>query len=45
LFGKVIAQALQSGEGESYAIKAMIRKMWVIFIIKKFIITYGKDPD
>jgi hypothetical protein len=27
LFGKVIAQALQSGEGESYAIKAMIRKM------------------
>ena len=27
LFGKVIAQALESGVGESYAIKAMIRKM------------------
>ena len=27
LFGKVIAQALESGNGESYAIKAMIRKM------------------
>jgi hypothetical protein len=27
LFGKVIAQALESGSGESYAIKAMIRKM------------------
>ena len=27
LFGKVIAQALESGIGESYAIKAMIRKM------------------
>ena len=27
LFGKVIAQALESGVGESYTIKAMIRKM------------------
>jgi hypothetical protein len=27
LFGKVIAQALESGEGDSYTIKAMIRKM------------------
>jgi hypothetical protein len=27
LFGKVIAQALQSGDGDSYLIKAMIRKM------------------
>ena len=27
LFGKVIAQALEAGEGESYIIKAMIRKM------------------
>ncbi len=27
LFGKVIAQALESGSGESYTIKAMIRKM------------------
>jgi hypothetical protein len=27
LFGKVIAQALESGNGESYIIKAMIRKM------------------
>jgi hypothetical protein len=26
LFGKVIAQALESGEGDSYTIKAMIRK-------------------
>ena len=27
LFGKVIAQALESGLGDSYVIKAMIRKM------------------
>ena len=27
LFGKIIAQALEDGEGESYIIKAMIRKM------------------
>ena len=27
LFGKVIAQALESGDGDSYTIKAMIRKM------------------
>ncbi|MFN9978430.1 MAG: hypothetical protein ACK53Y_00880, partial [bacterium] len=27
LFGKVIAQALENGSGESYLIKAMIRKM------------------
>ena len=27
LFGKVIAQALENGEGNSYTIKAMIRKM------------------
>jgi hypothetical protein len=27
LFGKVIAQALESGSGDSYTIKAMIRKM------------------
>ena len=27
LFGKVIAQSLESGSGESYTIKAMIRKM------------------
>ena len=27
LFGKIIAQAIEKGEGESYTIKAMIRKM------------------
>ena len=27
LFGKIIAQAIESGDGESYIIKAMIRKM------------------
>ncbi len=27
LFGKIIAQAIESGDGESYTIKAMIRKM------------------
>ena len=27
LFGKIIAQAIESGKGESYTIKAMIRKM------------------
>ena len=27
LFGKIIAQAIENGEGESYTIKAMIRKM------------------
>ena len=27
LFGKIIAQAIEDGEGESYTIKAMIRKM------------------
>ena len=27
LFGKIIAQAIESGEGKSYTIKAMIRKM------------------
>jgi len=27
LFGKVIAQAIEDGEGKSYTIKAMIRKM------------------
>ena len=27
LFGKIIAQAIEDGEGESYIIKAMIRKM------------------
>jgi len=26
-FGTIIAQAMESGEGDSYAIKAMIRKM------------------
>ena len=27
LFGKIIAQAIEDGDGESYTIKAMIRKM------------------
>ena len=27
LFGKIIAQAIESGKGESYTIRAMIRKM------------------
>ena len=27
LFGKIIAQAIESGNGESHIIKAMIRKM------------------
>ncbi len=27
LFGKVIAQSLENGEGDSYTVKAMIRKM------------------
>ena len=27
MFGKVIAQALEDGEGDSYTVKAMIRKM------------------
>jgi len=27
LFGKIIAQAIEKGEGKSYIVKAMIRKM------------------
>ena len=27
LFGKIIAQSIENGKGESYTIKAMIRKM------------------